>query len=166
MLAIRMPQEEIYKLTIAMLICSVLTFDITKSIVETWKLALICCKTETPLVLHNYKAYMSLAKTLKKIPPILIQTVIDFAFPWLAPGIRASNDFNIILVDPPESRFIASKGLSNADHTCRYAQTVIALNKALDFFLSPHWLDFLASFVLTTTTINEIAICYLRMPLK
>lgn len=45
MLAIEMPQGKIYKLTIAMLMRSVLTFDIAEGIAETWKFALVCCQT-------------------------------------------------------------------------------------------------------------------------
>lgn len=166
MLAMGMPQGEVYELTIATLMRSVLTFDITEGIAETWKLALVCRKTRTLLVLRDYEAYVSPAETPQKIPPTPTQTAIDLASPRLAPGVRASDDFNSILVDPPESRFVASEGLSNADHTRRYAQTVIALNKAFDFSPGPHRLDSLAPPVLTTTTMDEIAVRYSRLPLE
>lgn len=56
MLAMGMPQGEVYDLTIATLMRSVLTFNITEGIAETWKLALVCRKTRTPLVLRDYEA--------------------------------------------------------------------------------------------------------------
>lgn len=166
MLVIEMPQKEIYELSIKTFIRPVLTFDITKSIAETWKLALVYCKTWTPLVLCNYKVYMSVAKILQKILPIPIQTAINLASLGLASSTQASNNFNSILVNPSKSWFVASKGLSNTNYTCWHAQTIIALNNAFDSCLGLHWLDFFAFLVLSITTIDEITIHYLYLSLK
>lgn len=66
-----MPQKEVYKLIIVMLIHSILTFNINKDIAETWKMALICRKTQTPLVLCDYEIYVSTVKIPQKVSPIL-----------------------------------------------------------------------------------------------
>lgn len=165
MLSMGMPQGEVYELSIAMLMRSVLTFDISEGSGESWKLALVCRKARTPLVMEEYKAYASSA-TEPKIPVTDKETAIDTSSPRLAPGVRASDTFNSALVDPPESQFVSSNGLSDADHTRRHAQAVIALNKEFEFSPGPHRLDSLAPPVLAATEIDEIAQRYSRLPLE
>lgn len=109
---------------------------------------------------------MSETETPQKIPPIPIQTAIDLASSQLASSVHVSNAFNSVLVDPSESRFIASKGLLNTNHTRWHTQAVIALNKTFKIFSGLYWLDFLAPPVLTTTAMDEIALRYLRLLLE
>ena len=90
MMAMGMPQEHIYKLTVATIMRSVLTFNITDGIDGMLKLMLVCRKSREPLELSKFEAYVDLADTFSgtiTIPPILEQTAIDLASPRLSPGV-------------------------------------------------------------------------------
>ena len=169
MMAMGMPQGNIYKLTVATIMRSVLTFDITDGIDGMLKLTLVCRKSREPLELSKFKAYIDLVDTLSgtiTIPPTPEQTVIDLASPRLSPGVRAADAFNSALLDPSDSRFVASEGLSNAEHTRQHAQAVIQLNKAFELNPGPHQLDSLAPPILSITAMDEIAVRYSRLPLE
>ena len=80
MMAIKMPQKDIYKLTVAIIMCSILTFDITNGINGMLKSILVCCKSGEPLKLSKFEVYVKLADTFSgiiTIPSILEQTAID-----------------------------------------------------------------------------------------
>ena len=128
MMAMGMPQGNIYKLTVATIMRSVLIFNITNGIDGMLKLTLVYHKSREPLELSKFEAYIDLADTLSGtilIPPIPKQTAINLASPQLSPGVQTANAFNSALFDPSDSRFIASEGLSNAEHTRQHAQAVI-----------------------------------------
>ena len=148
---------------------SVLTFDITDGIDRILKSTLVCRKSREPLELSKFEAYVDLADTLSgtiTIPPTPEQAAIDLASPRLSPGVRAADAFNSALLDPSDSRFVASEGLSNAEHTRQHAQAVIQLNKAFELNPGPHQLDSLAPPILSITAMDEIAVRYSRLPLE
>lgn len=105
-------------MTVATIMCLVVTFDITDSIDNILKLTLICRKNQEPL--SKFKINLDLADTFSSmitIPLILEQTVINLISPQLFLDIQAADAFNSALLDSLDSRFIASKGFSNVKHT-------------------------------------------------
>lgn len=67
-MSIGMPQGELYKLIVTIIIHSVLTFDIINSINRTWKSILLYYKSQLPLISNSFKAYMGIAEITSKIP--------------------------------------------------------------------------------------------------
>lgn len=106
-------------MTVATIMCLVVTFDIIDSIDNILKLTLICHKSQKPL--SKFEIYLDLADTFSSTittPLILEQTVINLIFPQLFLGIQAADAFNSALLDSLDSRFVASKSLSNIKYTC------------------------------------------------
>lgn len=68
-------------------------------------------------------------------------------------------------MDPPESQFVPSPGLSDKSHNRAHARKVIALNKAFNIFPEAYRLDILSPLVLTIEAIDKIARCYSRLSL-
>ena len=80
MMAMGMPQGNTYKLTVATIMRSVLTFNIIDGIDGMLKSTLVCCKSQEPLKLSNFEVYMDLVDTLFDMIAIsstLEQTVIN-----------------------------------------------------------------------------------------
>ena len=92
MMKMGMPQGEVYELTIAALMRSVLTFNLHKGIEQSMKLLLVCRKALKPLNLGDYEAYINDARETS-IPASEKESPINAASPRLTPGVRAATIF-------------------------------------------------------------------------
>ncbi len=169
MLSIGMSKGDIYDLTISAMICLVLTFSLSNGIAETTKFRLVCRPGQKSLLLFNLEPYGfpdRKSDNMPVIPEMLEESRLTISSPRLTPGVRAADDFCVALVEPPKSRFIASKGLSDIDHIHRHARAVIELDKKFDFSPGPHQLDTLSPLALAPEVIDEIARRYSHLPLE
>lgn len=164
-----MPQEDIYKLIVIIIMRLVLIFDITNSIHGMLKSMLVYCKSQKQLKPSKFETYIDLADTFSStitILPIPKQTTINLVSLQLSPSVQVVDAFTLAFFNSFNFQFIASKDLFNAEHTYQYIQAIIQLNKAFILNLGPYWLDFLVFLILFITAINNIVVGYLRLPLK
>lgn len=168
MLSMGMPEGNIYKLTVSAMMRSVLTFNLSNGIEETKKLGLVCHSGRKSLSLSDLEPYGFKDKKSDDvvIPETEAESPLTISSPRLTPGVRAADGFHHALVDPPESRFTASEGLSNIDHVRRHARAVIDLEKEYGYSPGPHRLDTLSPPVLAPEAIDEVARRYSRLPLE
>ena len=94
------------------------------------------------------------------------ESPLTISSPRLTPGVCAADNFCVALVDLPESRFLASEGLSDINHIRRHARAVIELDKEFDFSPGSHRLDSLSPPALAPEAVDEIARRYSCLPLK
>lgn len=165
MLSMGISQGKVYELTVATLMRSVLTFDLSEGIEESLKLALVCKRTREPLVLARYKAYEYGTTSPIEVPASEDENSLDAASPRLAPGVRDAKDFRTSLGSSLGS-FTAREDLSDEEHTRRHFRAVIALNKQFEFSPGPHRLDSLTPPVLATAAMDEVARRYSHLPLE
>lgn len=173
MLLIGMLENDVYNLTIAAMIRFVLTFDLSERESTAKKYELVCCPVQKPLLLDhliscsshrdNKKGKTIEAELQEKKDPESHLTISSLQ---LHLGVCIAENFCVVLVEPPESRFTASLDLSDIDHVCRHACAVISIEKKFGFSLSPHRLDALSPAVFALEIINKVARRYSRFPLK
>ncbi len=169
MLLMGMSEGDIYDLTISAMMRSVLTFSLSDGIAKTTKLGLVCRRGRKSLSLFNLEPYGfpdRKSDNMPVIPEMPEESPLTITSPRLTPGVRAADNFRVALVEPPESRFIASKGLSDIDHIRRHARAVIELDKEFDFSPGPYQLDTLSPPALAPKAVDKIARCYFRLPLE
>ncbi len=169
MLSMRMPEGNIYNITILAMMRLVLTFSLSDGIAETTKLGLVCRPGRKSLSLFNLEPYGFLDRKsddMPVIPEMSEESPLTISPPRLTPGVHVADDFRVALVEPPESRFLASKGLSDIDHIRRHARAVIELDKEFDFSPGPHRLDSLSPPALAPEAVDKIARRYSRLPLE
>ena len=169
MLLMGMPEGDIYDLTVSAIMRSVLTFSLSNGIAETTKLGLVCRPGRKSLSLFNLEPYGfpdRKSDDMPVIPEMPEESPLTIFSPRLTPGVHAADGFCVALVDPPESRFLASEGLSNIDHIRHHARAVIELDKEFDFSPSSHQLDFLSPLALAPEAVDKIARHYSRLPLE
>ncbi len=169
MLSMGTPEGDIYNLTISAMMRSVLTFSLSDGIAETTKLGLVCRSSRKSLSLFNLEPYGfpdRKSDDMPVIPEMPEESPLTISSPRLTLGVRAADNFRVALVEPPESRFIASEGLSDINHIRRHARAVIELDKEFDFSPGSHRLDTLSSPALTPKAVDEIARRYSRLPLE
>lgn len=164
MLVMGMPEGKVYDLAVAAMMRSVMTFDLSEGIEETHKLALVCRKGRESLMLEKLEAFGKGHED--KLPETETESSLTASSPRLDPGVRAADAFRSVLVDPPESRFVAGEGLADMDHIRRHARAVIDLEKEFEFSLGPHRLDTLSPPVLSAPVQDEVAHRYSRLPLE
>lgn len=136
----------------------------------------MCRHGQNPLFLEDLVpclyAYRGIGKDGKAIEAPEIpeereaESPLTISLPRLRPGVRAAKSLCIALVQPPESRFSASPGLSDIDHIRRYARAVISMEKEFDFSPGPYRLDTLSPPVLVPEVVDKVACRYSRLPLE
>ncbi|MCJ1347753.1 hypothetical protein MMC31_005982, partial [Peltigera leucophlebia] len=169
-------EGDIYDLTVAAMMRSVPTFSLQDIENSSKKYELVCRSGQNPLFLEDLVpcpcAYRGIEKDGKAIEAPEIpenreaESPLTISSPQLRPGIRAAESLCVALVQPPESRFSASPGLSDIDHICRHACAVISMEKEFDFSPGPYRLDTLSPPVLVPEVVDEVACRYSRLPLE
>lgn len=176
MLSMGPPEGDIYDLTVAAMMRSVLKFSPQDIENSSKKYELMCCPGQNPLFLEDLVlcpyAYRGIGKDGKAIKAPEIpeereaESPLTISSPRLRPGVRAAESLCVALVQPPESRFSASPGLSDIDHIRHHACTVISMEKEFDFSSGPYRLDTLSPPVLIPEVIDEVACRYSRLALE
>ena len=166
MLAMGMPDGDIYDLAVAAMMRSVMTFDLSEGIEEISKLGLVCRKGREQLSLEKLGAYNETNE--ENVREKEKESLLNASSPRLGPAVRAADGFHSILVERPESRFVASEGLADIEHIRQPARSVLELEKAFDFSAGPDRLDSLSPSppVLSATATDEVARRYSLLPLE
>lgn len=68
------------------------------------------------------------------LPEIEEKTSIDITSSQLASIVHMTSTFDVALLDPPESQFVPSPGLSNTQYTCQHTYKIIPFNKEFGIF--------------------------------
>ncbi len=172
MLAMGMPAGDVYELTVTAMMRSVLTFKIEDMKSEGKKYELVCRPGQKPLSLEDLVPYVYIdsekdGKAVDvEIPEREAKSPLTLSLPRLRPGVHAAESLCVTLVEPPESRFATSPGLSDIDHIRRHARAVISMEKNIGFSPGPHHLDTLSPPVLAPEVEDKIARCYSYLPLE
>lgn len=176
MLSMGLPEGDIYDLTVAAMMRSVLTFGLQDIEDSSKKYELVCRPGRNPLFLEDLVpcscAYRGSEKDGKAIEAPEIpeereaESPLTIPLPRLRPGVRAAESLRVALLEPPESRFTASPGLSDIDHVRRHARAVISMEKEFGFSPGPYRLDTLSPPVLVPEVVDEVACRYSRLPLE
>lgn len=162
MLQMGLLEGNVYNLTVAAMMHSVLTFSLINGIKEKHKLDLLCCPARMSLLLYNLEPYGVEPEKPDKVPIIpkmKVKSTITISTSRLVPGVWAANSFCAALVDPPISRFTTSPGLSDVDHVRRHACVVVEIEKKTGFSLGPYQLDTLFPPVLVPGVVDKMAYC-------
>lgn len=169
MLSMKMLEDDIYNLIILAIMRFVFIFSLNNKIAETTKFGLVCYPSRKLLLLFNFKPYKFPDRKSNNIPVILEimkeNSLIISSPQWIS-DVCTADDFCVVLVEPPESWFIAGKSLSDINYICYHASTVIELDKKFDFSLCPHQLNSLSPLVFTLEAVNEIVCYYPHLPLE
>lgn len=173
MLAMGLPEGDLYDLTVAAMMRSVLTFSSINGENEPRKYELVCRPGQKSLSLYDLVPYAfqdnmkdGKADDAPEIPEREPESPLTVSSPRLVPGVHAAEGFRVALVEPSESRFTASPGLSDIDHVRRHARAVIELEKEFNFSPGPHRLDTLSPPVLAPEVVDEVARRYSHLPLE
>lgn len=135
-----MSKNNIYDLTIIVMMYFVFTFDLPEmeSIIKKYKL--VYCPTQKSLFLDHLilcLLYKSSKKgkivEAKRAEKRDLKSFLIISFPHLYPDVHAIENFCIALVEPLESWFIASLDLSNINHICHHDCTIILIRKEFSF---------------------------------
>lgn len=164
MLSMVMLQEEVYEITVAVLLHCVLTFDLYEGIEQLVKLLLVYQKAQKPLNLGFYEAYVNNTTTLP-LSEIEYKSSINVASPWLTSSICMASTFDKALVESRELQFVSSPSLSNNQYNCHHACKVIVINKEFGIYPDPYYLDTFSPPVFPIEAIDKVARCYLWLPL-
>lgn len=167
------PENDIYDLTIAVMMRFVLTFDLQEMKSTTKKYELVCRPAQKPLLLDHLVLCPS-HKSNKKGKAIKAElpeergpeNPLTISSLQLRPGVCAAENFCVALVEPPKSRFTISPGLSDINHICRHACAVILMEKEFGFSPGPHRLDALFFPVFAPEIVDKVACRYSCFPLK
>lgn len=168
-LSMKISEGNIYNLIISAMMHSVLTFSLNNNILEITKLGLVYRPDWKSLSLFNLEPYRFSDRKSDDIPVIsemAKESLLTISSSRLTQDVCAGSNFSIALVNPLESRFIASEGLFDIDHIRRYACAVIELDKEFNFSPAPHQLDTLSPLALATQVVDEIPCCYSCLLLK
>lgn len=123
-----MPQEDIYKLIVTIIMRLILIFDITDGIHGMLKSTLVYCKSQKQLKLSKFETYIDLTDTFSStitILPTAEQTIINLVSLQLSPSVQVVDAFTLAFLNSFNFRFITSKDLFNTEHTYQHIQAII-----------------------------------------
>ncbi len=162
----------VYQVTVTAMMCSILTFKIEDMKSEDKKYELVGCPDRKPLSLEDLVLYVYIdsekdGKAVDaKIPEKEVKSPLILSLPRLRSGVHAVKSLRVAFVEPPESRFATSPGLSNVDHIYRHTRTIISIEKDIGFSLGPHCLNTLSPPVLALEIVDKVARRYFHLPLE
>lgn len=167
-----MVASNIYKLIVMVIIYSIFTFKIENIKNEGKKYKLVYSYSRMLLLLEDFVLYICIydkkdGKAVDvKIPKKEAKSLLTLSLLQLYPGVYVTKNLCIVFVEPSKSRFAANPSLSNVEHICHHAHTIIFMEKYIDFSLGLYRLDTLSSLVLIFEIIDKIAYCYSCLPLE
>lgn len=175
-LVMGIPAGNFYELTVMAMMHFVVTFKIEDMESKGKKYKLVYCPGQKPLLLEDLVPYVYIdnekdGKAVDiEISEKEAKSPLILSLPRLRLSVHVVKSLCITLVEPPESRFATSPGLSDINHICRHACAIISMKKDIGFSLGPHRLDTLSSPVLApevvAEVVDEVARCYFRLPLE